>query len=209
MIYSRTRIKLCGMTRINDITHAISLGVDALGFIFYEKSSRYVSLADAKPLLKDLPAFVQTVGVFVNPDASFVKHVISELPMQCLQFHGEETAEFCEQFGMPYIKAVPAVSADAIILAMHAYLNAGAILLDTPSADSRGGSGVAFDWDRVPNEGTKPLILAGGLHPQNVGKAIAMCSPYAVDVCSGIEVSAGIKDHDKMCQFVNSVWGKK
>ena len=209
MIYPRTRIKMCGMTRINDIAYAISLGVDALGFIFYEKSSRYVSLADAKLLLNDLPAFVQAVAVFVNPDASFVKHVISELPMQCLQFHGEETAAFCEQFGMPYIKAVPAVSADAIILAMNAYPNAGAVLLDTPSTDSRGGSGVVFDWDRVPKEGTRPLILAGGLHPQNVGKAIEMCSPFAVDVCSGIEVSAGIKDHVKMSQFVNSVWGRK
>jgi phosphoribosylanthranilate isomerase len=200
---------MCGMTRTKDIAHAISLGVDAVGFIFYEKSSRNISLADAKPLISNLPPFVDVVAVVVNPDASFVKQIISELSIQCLQFHGEEEAAFCEQFGLPYIKAVPAISMDVITAAIHEYQYARAILLDTPSIHGRGGSGVPFDWNMVPQKGVKPIILAGGLDAQNVGNAIATCAPYAVDVCSGIETSAGIKDHEKMSQFVNSVRGKK
>lgn len=200
---------MCGMTRSEDISHAISLGVDALGFIFYEKSSRNISLSDATSLISNLPPFVDAVAVVVNPDVSFVKQIISELSIQCLQFHGEETAAFCDQFGLPYIKAVPAISVDVITAATHEYQHAGAILLDTPSMHSRGGSGVPFDWNMVTQECAKPIILAGGLDAQNVRDAIVTCAPYAVDVCSGVETSAGIKDHEKMSQFVNSVRGKK
>ncbi len=212
MTIKRTRIKMCGMTRISDITHAISLGVDAIGLIFYEKSSRHVSVEQAKLLLlnhpfpspeRGLPAFVDIVAVFVNPEASFVKQVITELPIQLLQFHGDESPEFCEQFDIPYIKAIPAESPDAIIQAADQYTHAAAILLDTPSATSRGGTGLAFDWQIIPRQLSKPIILAGGLDASNVVSAITACSPYAVDVCSGIEASAGIKDHDKMSAFVN------
>lgn len=205
MTAKRTRIKMCGMTRANDIAHAISLGVDAIGLIFYEKSARHVSIEHAKILLQGLPAFVDAVAVFVNSDLPFVTQVIKELPVQLLQFHGDESPAFCEKFGKPYIKAIPATSAEAIIKAAEPYVHAAAILLDTPSTN-RGGTGLAFDWQIVPRQLAKPIILAGGLDAYNVASAITACSPYAVDVCSGIEASAGIKDHDKMNSFVNVLW---
>ena len=209
MTPSRVRIKMCGMTRANDIAHAIALGVDAIGLIFYPKSSRYVNLAAAKSLLQTLPAFVDVVAVFVNPQVNFVTQVIKELPIQCLQFHGDESPEFCGQFGLPYVKAVSATSLQTITQMVTIYPQAAAILLDTPSSTARGGTGVKFDWQIIPKIMARPLILAGGLDSLNVGAAITACAPYAVDVCSGIEVSAGIKDHEKMSQFVTSVGEKK
>lgn len=205
----RTRIKMCGMTRANDIAHAIALGVDAIGLIFYPKSSRYVNLAEAKSLLQTLPAFVNAVAVFVNPEVDFVTQVINELPVQCLQFHGDESPEFCGQFGLPYIKVVSATSLLTITQMVTIHPKASAILLDTPSSTARGGSGVTFDWQIIPKLMARPLILAGGLDSLNVSAAITACAPYAVDVCSGIEVSPGIKDHEKMSQFVTSVREKK
>ena len=204
MIHLRTRIKMCGMTRAVDIEHAISLGVDAIGLIFYHKSARYLSVDQAKLLVKGLPPFVDVVAVFVNPAVSLVRQVLTELPVQWLQFHGDETAVFCEQFGRPYIKAVPATSAEAISMAMVQFQHAAAILLETPSTSSRGGTGVPFDWKIIPRQLTKPIILAGGLDAFNVSEAIATCTPYAVDVCSGVEASPGIKDHEKMNQFVSN-----
>ena len=193
------------MTRAVDIEHAIFLGVDAIGLIFYPKSARYLTVDQAKPLLKGLPAFVDAVAVFVNPELSFVQQVIAELPIQYIQFHGDETPAFCEQFGRPYIKSVSAISAVAITQAVLHYEHAAAILLDTPSTTTRGGSGMPFDWHVIPRGLTKSIILAGGLDATNVGTAITTCTPYAVDVCSGVEVSAGVKDHDKMSQFVMGV----
>ena len=209
MIQSRIRLKMCGMTRATDIEHAVSLGVDAIGLIFYHQSTRYQRIDEAKLLLQGLPAFVDAVAVFVNPDVSLVTQAITELPIQYLQFHGDETAAFCEQFGRAYIKAVPATSADAINQAILQYPSAAALLLDTPSTTSRGGSGLPFDWQMIPRACDKPIILAGGLDALNLDAAIASCSPYAVDVCSGIEASAGVKDHDKMSQFVNRLWGRR
>ena len=207
MTAKRMRIKMCGMTRSSDITHAVSLGVDAIGIIFYEKSQRYVSIEQAKRLLQDIPAFVDVVAVFVNPELSLVKQILNELPIQLLQFHGEESPEFCEKFDKPYIKAIPAISAETIIKIAEQHVNAAAILLDTPSKH-HGGTGLAFDWQIIPKKLPKPVILAGGLDTTNVVSAISTCSPYAVDVCSGIEASAGIKNHDKMNSFVNVLWEK-
>lgn len=197
------------MTHARDIAHAISLGVDAIGLIFYNNSARYVSVDQAILLLQDLPPLVSPVAVFVNPDAALVEKVLTVLPIQWLQFHGEESPAFCEQFGKSYIKAVPATSTEAITLAITQHQNAAAILLDTPSTTSRGGSGVPFDWQIIPRQCAKPLMLAGGLDASNVRQAISACSPYAVDVCSGIEATAGVKDHEKMNSFVNTVWGKE
>lgn len=199
---------MCGMTREQDIAHAVALGVDAIGLIFYPKSARYVLIEQAKKLLREVPVFVDVVAVLVNPDSSLVEQVISELPIQWLQFHGEESAEFCSQFKKPYIKAIQASSTITINQLSVEHLHASAILLDTPSATYHGGTGKVFNWDVIPQNFKKPLILAGGLNATNVNTAVAMCSPYAVDVCSGIEASPGIKDHDKMSQFVNALWGK-
>lgn len=205
-MHNRVRIKMCGMTKAQDIAHAVALGVDAIGLIFYPKSPRHVSVEQAKKLVRDVPAFLNVVAVLVNPHSTLVKEIIEELPIQYLQFHGQESPEFCSQFKKQYIKAIPANSKDQIekLSAEHRY--ASAILLDTPST-AHGGTGLSFNWQVIPDKLDKPLILAGGLNANNVKEAVTGHSIYAVDVCSGVEVSPGIKDHDKMSQFVNALWG--
>lgn len=206
-LVTRIRIKMCGMTCTTDIAHAISLGVDAIGLIFYEKSPRFITIEQAELILQNIPAFVDVVAVFVNSSAEYVTKVVTELPIQLLQFHGNESPEFCAQFNRPYIKTIPATSAKDITQQAESHNKAAAVLLDTPSAQ-QGGSGIAFDWQVIPRHLSKPLVLAGGLNAENVVSAISSCSPYAVDVCSGIELSAGIKDHSKMNLFVNALWRK-
>ncbi|HHT0593179.1 TPA: phosphoribosylanthranilate isomerase [Legionella anisa] len=199
---ARVRVKMCGMTRNDDIAYAIKLGVDAIGLIFYPKSARCVSIEQAKILLKDLPAFVDSVAVLVNPERDFVHEIIEELPIQLLQFHGDESAEFCQQFNKPFIKAIHCDSAEYIHQTVQNFMTARALLLDTPSEMARGGTGCAFDWNIIPKKAEKPFILAGGLNEHNVLDAIKLCQPYAVDLCSGIEASPGIKDHGKMSRFM-------
>ncbi|AHE67503.1 phosphoribosylanthranilate isomerase [Legionella oakridgensis] len=200
----RTRIKMCGMTRAEDILHAGILGVDAIGLIFYPRSVRCIAVEQGKVLLKTLPLFVDVVAVFVDPEVELVRRVLSEMPIDYLQFHGDESPEFCQQFRQPYIKAVPALSAEHILQAAKHHQQAVAILLDTPSDSSRGGSGKTFDWKLIPQQCSKPLILAGGLNADNVKKAVSSGLIDAVDVCSGVEASSGIKDHNKMSQFVSA-----
>jgi phosphoribosylanthranilate isomerase len=197
------------MTRKEDIAYATALGVDAIGLIFYPQSSRCVSIAKAKKLLSKRSVFVDVVAVLVNPSATFVDEIVTELPGVWLQFHGEESPEFCSQFKKPYIKAVRVSSAAAIYQCNTDYHDAAAILLDTPSLTSYGGTGKTFDWDLIPQDLDKPIVLAGGLNATNVGKAVNRCLPYAVDVCSGVEASPGIKDHGKMSEFVEVLWGHK
>lgn len=196
---------MCGMTREEDIAGAVSLGVDAIGLIFYEKSPRCISVERARQLLRGIPPFVTVVAVVVNPDVLWLTQTISSLPIQCLQFHGDEPPAFCEQFGLPFIKAIPAISTEIIIYTLKTYSEASAILIDTPSKTQRGGTGVSFDWGMIPASFDKPLILSGGLNVFNVQKSIKEVSPYAVDVCSGIEASEGIKDPDKMVEFVKAI----
>jgi phosphoribosylanthranilate isomerase len=196
---------MCGMTRRVDIEHAINLGVDALGFIFYEKSARYVDIGKAKELMSSLPPFVTPVAILVNPESEFVARLINELPIQLLQFHGDENAHFCQKFHMPYIKAIHPANSDHIGATTENYQRAQAILLDTPSS-SRGGSGIAFDWEVIPRSLSMPYILAGGLNEFNISDAIRHNTPYAVDICSGIEAVPGIKDHLKMSRFMTALW---
>jgi phosphoribosylanthranilate isomerase len=198
---------MCGMTRVEDVVHAINLGVDAIGLVFYPKSTRYVTLEKAKKLLKNIPPFVDTVAVLVNPERAFVQQIIDELPIQLLQFHGDESPEFCQQFAKPFIKAMHPQTAGQIQQEVDEYFKARAILLDTPSATNRGGTGITFDWRIIPQDLPKPYILAGGLNEFNVLDAIKECNPYAVDICSGIEALPGVKDHLKMSQFIKVLWG--
>lgn len=198
---------MCGMTRSEDIAHAINLGVDAIGLIFYSKSSRFISVAQAKVLLKNLPPFMDSVAVLVNPERDFVQHLVEELPIQLLQFHGDESEQFCQQFNKPYIKAIRPDSAACIQQAVRDFVTAQALLLDTPSDHARGGTGCTFDWQIIPQSRIKPYVLAGGLDEFNVLEAIKICHPYAVDLCSSIEAAPGIKDHDKMSQFIKKLWG--
>ncbi len=199
------RVKMCGMTRSDDIAHAVHLGVDAIGLIFYPKSSRHVTVEQAKTLLKNSPPFIDAVAVLVDPDAELVQQIIEELPIQLLQFHGSESAEFCQQFNKPFIKAIHSNSSAYIQQMTQDYGNARALLLDTPSDTVRGGTGLIFDWGVIPQRLEKPYILAGGLDESNVVDAIKSCHPYAVDLCSGIEASPGIKDHKKMAQFMKRI----
>lgn len=193
---------MCGMTNTEDLAQAILLGVDAVGLVFYPDSPRYVPIEKAKRLLKDLPPFVEAVAVLVNPIREFVQQILEKLPILCLQFHGEETPEFCEQFGVPFIKAIHPHSASQIQDAMAHYSKASALLLDTPSDLGKGGTGLSFDWRIIPQFLPKPYILAGGLHEGNVLDALKLASPYAVDLCSGLEKAPGIKDHRKMSQLI-------
>ena len=201
----RVRLKFCGMTNKPDVDKAIELGADAIGIILYEKSKRYVSLDKACELLKVIPAFVDSVAVMVNPDREFVSKAIESLPIQYLQFHGDEPVEFCESFSLPYIKAIRARTSAEIIKAVQTYHSASAILLDTPVDGEYGGSGIAFDWQLIPDTIGKPYILAGGLNPSNIKQASKSLYPYAVDVCSGVEASDGIKDYNKMTEFAKAV----
>ncbi len=199
---------MCGMTRLEDIAQAVDLGVDAIGFVFYSKSARHVSKEQVKPLIKTLPPFVDVVAVLVDPDEAFVRELLEELPIQLLQFQGDESPDFCQQFNKPFIKAIQAQHAAQIQQAMEQFSTASAILLDTPSQTEKGGTGVPFNWQLIPENLPKPYLLAGGLNACNVLDALKQCKPYAVDVCSGIEHVAGIKDHEKMAEFMNAIWGK-
>lgn len=198
---------MCGMTRSEDIEYAIDLGVDAIGLIFYPKSARNISLEKARIIVNNIPPFVDIVAVLVNPEQSFVQQIINEIPVQFLQFHGEESSEFCRQFNKPYIKAIHPKTTMQIHNAVDEFFDASAVLLDTPSDKERGGTGVTFDWNIIPENLSKPYILAGGLNEFNILEAITTCHPYAVDVCSSIEALPGVKDHLKMSRFIKAIWG--
>lgn len=206
---SRIRVKMCGMTRSDDVAHAVRLGVDAIGLIFYANSPRYISIEKARILLKELPPFVDAVAVFVNPEKALVEQVLEELAVPLLQFHGDESVRFCQQFNMPFIKAMSADSSAHIQQVAQDFVSAHALLFDTPSDTVKGGTGVTFDWQIIPKTLAKPYILAGGLNELNVVDAVNVCQPYAVDVCSGIESSPGVKDHGKMSRFMQALWGKQ
>lgn len=197
---------MCGMTREQDAGYAVSLGVDAIGLIFYPGSRRCVTIKKAKSIVREIPPFVSIVAVVVNPVVADLDNILNEIPVQWIQFHGDESPEFCTQFNRPYIKSVAASSTHIINQSIKLYDSASAILLDTPSVQ-RGGVGQAFDWQLVPENRNKPIILAGGLDSSNVKRAVSLTMPYAVDVCSGIEASPGIKDHSRMLEFVNALRG--
>lgn len=204
------RIKICGITRKEDALVALALGVDAIGLVFYAASPRAVTLLQAKEIARVAGPFVSVTGLFVNADASVVNEVLEQVPLQVLQFHGEESAEFCAQFHRPWIKALR-VSPDINLMhSLQAFRDATAILLDTYKPGVQGGTGDVFDWNLVTREKLSavtdlPIILAGGLSASNVSKAVSMVHPYGVDVSGGVESEPGQKDAQKMTEFVNAV----
>ena len=201
----RTRVKICGITRPEDGRAAIELGADALGLVFCERSPRNVELPQAAEIIDALPPLVTVVALFMNAEAAEVERVLAALPIDLLQFHGDEAPDYCAAFGRRYIKALP-MGGDAEPLAYAArYPHTAGFLLDSHSPGGSGGSGTAFDWQRTPERLAKPLIVAGGLHPGNVAQAIVQARPYAVDVSSGVEAGKGIKDPAKMAAFINEV----
>lgn len=201
---SRTRIKFCGITREKDAQAAVGLGVDALGFVLVPASPRHIPAEKAAAIRRRLPPFVSAVALLKDADAAFVQDAIDTLKPDLLQFHGDEPADFCASFGLPYIKAVAMGEKQSLVALARRYKGATGLLLDSHSKGGMGGRGEAFDWSRVTAVKT-PLVLAGGLNPANVGRAIRQLRPYAVDVSSGIEAKPGIKDHDKMRAFVEAV----
>ena len=196
------RVKICGITRLPDLRAACEAGADALGFVFYEKSPRHVSIANAAVLLRELPPFVQSVGLFVNAGPAFIESVLQAVPLDLLQFHGDETPADCARFGRPYIKAVR-VNRDTDLLKCAAdFDTARGLLLDAWVAGVPGGTGERFDWSLIPPDLPKPVILSGGLTPDNVAEAVQRVRPWAVDVSSGVEVSKGVKDAHLIAQFI-------
>lgn len=199
------RVKVCGITRIDDALNAAQLGADAIGFVFWTKSARFISPQEARKIIMALPPFLSTVGVYVDPDPEWVEETCSVAGLNLLQFHGDESEEFCGQFSLPYIKAVRLRPGVDLLQYAARYSNARALLLDTYVEGKPGGTGTTFDWSLIPQNLQLPLILSGGLHADNVGLAIRETSPWAVDVSSGVEVGKGIKDRDKIAAFMTGV----
>ena len=202
---SVVRSKICGITRIEDALAAVAAGADAIGFVFYAKSPRAVAAVQARAIIAALPPFVTTVGLFVNASACELNETLDAVPLDLLQFHGDETPEQCEGYHRPYIKALRVKAGDDIAGACKTYASASGILLDAYVEGVPGGTGQAFDWSLIPQDLSRPIILAGGLTVDNVAQAIAQVRPYAVDVSGGVEKSKGIKDHDKIRAFMHNV----
>lgn len=201
----RTRIKICGITRRDDVQAAAQAGADSLGFVFYEPSPRNVSPATAAALVAATPAFVGTTGLFVNPSRALVEQVLATVPLDLLQFHGDETAEFCASFDRRWIKAVRVRQQGDIEAAFEQFRGAGGLLVDAWDPERYGGTGKRFNWSLIPDNRPMPLILAGGLASDNVASAVEQVRPWAVDVSGGVESSKGVKDRAKISDFINEV----
>lgn len=204
----RTRVKICGITRIEDAQLVVDAGVDAIGLVFYEKSPRFVTNAQAKEISRIIPAFVSCVALFKDADAQMIQSVLDEVVVDLIQFHGSETAAFCEQFNRPYIKALgmkgPECDANYLMMNAEKYHSAKALLLDSHAPGMAGGTGETFDWSAISSI-EKPIVLAGGLTVDNVGQAIAEARPFAVDVSSGVESAPGFKDETMVRHFMAQV----
>lgn len=201
----RTRIKFCGMTRRQDIQAAEQLGVDAIGLVFYAGSRRCLTLTQAQELTRSVSAFVTVTGLFLDASEAAVQRTLDAVRLDLLQFHGNESPEFCAAFGRPYVKALSMRAQPDLADCARRYHGAAALLLDSHLPGQAGGTGTIFDWRAVPQVPGMPLILAGGLHAANVAEAIRAVRPYAVDVSSGVESAPGIKDVAKMAEFVREV----
>ena len=198
----RTRIKICGITEVVHAQAAARLGADAIGLVFYAPSPRNVSLVRAREIITQLPPFVAPVALFVNPTREDVDRVLAHCPVSLLQFHGEEDAAFCASFGVPYLKAARVRPGLNLLEYFASYGTAAGWLLDAYSEDAYGGTGGTFNWNLIPTKLAKPVVLSGGLTPDNVAAAISRVQPWAVDVSSGVEVSKGRKDEQLIAAFI-------
>jgi len=197
------KIKICGFTDAQNAKQAATLGIDAIGLVFYDKSPRNVSIDNAINIVNSLPPFINRVGLFVNAESSFIDEVLCEVPLDTLQFHGDETPVECAQYAMPFIKALRVNQDTNIVQMASEYHQASGLLLDAFNKDTYGGTGESFDWSLAKVDIELPIILAGGLNPNTVADAISQVNPYAVDVSSGVESAIGIKDIEKIKQFIS------
>ncbi|MCB6185253.1 phosphoribosylanthranilate isomerase [Leeia sp. TBRC 13508] len=201
----RTRVKICGITNKEDLAAACLAGADAVGFVFYPPSPRAITIEQLLGFIETIPAFVTKVGLFVNESPEVVKETARVLKLDLLQFHGDESADYCQQFNQSYIKAVRVKPGLNLIQYAKEFKNASGLLLDAFVPGIPGGTGEKFDWDLIPTNLDLPVILAGGLDDLNVAEAIQKVKPWAVDVSGGVERQKGLKDHQKIFAFVNAV----
>lgn len=204
-LFVRTRVKICGITRVEDALIAVAQGADAIGLVFYPPSPRYVTPAQAAEIVNALPAFITLVALFVDASRADVEAVLSQVNIDLIQFHGQETADECRQYGKSYMKAIRVKSDTNLVQYMTEYSDAKALLLDTYAEGVPGGTGQVFDWTVIPKNLSKPIVLAGGLDAENVEQAIRQVKPYAVDVSGGVEFKKGIKDAAKIAAFMRGV----
>ena len=200
-----TRVKICGITRVKDALTAAQSGADAIGLVFYPGSPRHVSVSQAAMIMGALPPFITSVGLFVNAEAQAINAILQDLPLALLQFHGDESASFCRQFKRPYLKAVRVKPSLDLLQYAADYPDAQGLLLDAYVEGIAGGTGQTFDWDLIPAGLPLPVVLSGGLSPDNVSAAIRHVKPWAVDVSSGVEAAKGIKDAAKIAAFMQGV----
>jgi phosphoribosylanthranilate isomerase len=200
----RTRIKICGITRGEDLRAAVQAGADAIGFVFYPPSPRFVALQTAAQLSREVPPFVSRVGLFVNAEPVTVREALAAVPLDVLQFHGDEDEAYCRQFGKPYLKAARVRPGLDLLEYARSFASAQGLLLDA-YVDGYGGAGQSFDWSLIPPALPSPVVLSGGLTSANVQEAVAKVRPFAVDVSSGVELAKGVKDAAKIAAFVAAV----
>ncbi len=199
------RIKICGITRVEDALAAARLGAHAIGLVFFAGSPRAVTPQQARDIIAALPPFVVPVGLFVNADAQTVRAAIAAAPVQLLQFHGDETPQYCAGFGLPYLRAVRVRPGVDLLQYVREFHTARGLLLDAYVDGVHGGTGAIFDWSLIPRDLPVPVVLSGGLHAENVAEAVRRVRPWAVDVSSGVEAAKGIKDVRKMEAFMTGV----
>lgn len=201
----RTRIKICGITRLSDAQRVAELGGDAIGLVFHRPSPRSIELQKASKIRLSLPPFVTVTALFMDETEDWINQVLETVMPDCLQFHGEEAPEFCRQWSRPFVKAIPMGSVDDASRYAEQYSEAQGFLLDSNVAGRQGGSGDTFDWLKIPSDFGFPLVLAGGLNPSNVAAAVAQVRPWGIDVSTGVELSKGTKDHDLMADLFDEV----
>ena len=199
-----TKVKICGFTEAENARQAAFAGVDAIGLVFYDKSPRNIDILRAQEIIEVLPPFVNRVGLFVNANPSFVDEVLCEVPLDTLQFHGDESLLDCSQYQMPFIKSLRVKPETNVLKVADEFSSASAILLDSFNPSAYGGTGEAFDWSLACVDISLPIILAGGLNETNVSAAISQVKPYAVDASSGVESAPGVKDIDKIVAFIRN-----
>ncbi|MBN3860398.1 phosphoribosylanthranilate isomerase [Neisseriaceae bacterium PsAf] len=202
---SSIKVKICGITRLEDALDCVDLGADALGFVFYPQSKRYIAPQKAKEIINKLPPFVTTVGLFVNANKSEIENILKTVPLQLLQFHGNETESECKQFNRPYMKAIAIKGNEDLYQIEKDFASAVALLYDAYSEKEFGGTGKTFEWATIPSDLTKPWVLAGGLNPENITQAIMQTHAKSVDVSSGVERDYGVKDKTKIQAFISGV----